>query len=218
MNVGSNLLIDIQGESLWLSAKRAIYWEGQQALVLSDLHVGKGGHFRKAGIPIPGQVQDEDLGRLGKLVAEFDPKKIIIVGDMFHSQANSDLDKFTLWREKIADRKVILVKGNHDILHKNKYAEMGVQVEQDGFALGGFSFFHQPHEKVDQKGWIFSGHLHPGVLLKGNGRQQLRFPCFWLSISCMVLPAFSAFTGLFLVKPMPGEKIIAIVDGELIPF
>jgi DNA ligase-associated metallophosphoesterase len=218
MNRGANLHIDVRGENLWLSPARAAFWEGQQALVLSDLHIGKGGHFRKAGIPIPGQVQDEDLGRLGKLAKEFDPKKIVIVGDMFHSHANSDLIKFQRWREQNADREVILVKGNHDILQQERYAEMGVQVEQDGFALGGFSFFHQPLENAEPQGWSFSGHLHPGVLLKGNGKQQLRLPCFWLSSSCMVLPAFSSFTGLFLVKARPGEKIIAIVDGGLIPF
>ncbi|MEZ4961569.1 MAG: ligase-associated DNA damage response endonuclease PdeM [Saprospiraceae bacterium] len=212
------LQYSLLGQSFFLSAGRAVYWEGQRALVLSDLHIGKGGHFRKAGIPIPGQVQEEDLSRLGELVGEFDPKKIIVVGDMFHSAANSDLDKFKRWREAHSQQEVVLVKGNHDILKKEKYGEMGVQLEQDGYGLDNVVFYHQPPETAEGERFTISGHLHPGILVEGNGRQRLRLPCFWFPKDCLVLPAFSAFTGLFLVKPQAGEKIIAIADGELIPF
>jgi hypothetical protein len=50
-----------QGQQIWLSPERCIYWEEQQTLVLSDMHIGKSAHFRKAGIAIPQQVFQEDL-------------------------------------------------------------------------------------------------------------------------------------------------------------
>ena len=48
--------IELQGEELILTNKRAMYWAAQKALILSDLHVGKTAHFRKHGIPIPDEI------------------------------------------------------------------------------------------------------------------------------------------------------------------
>ncbi len=212
------LTLTIKNQTLLLSPDRAIFWQEQQALILSDLHIGKGGHFRKAGIPISGQVQDGDLQRLSSLVKQFDPKKIIVVGDMFHSHENKDLEKFREWREAQTGLEVTLVKGNHDILKKEKYGELGVELVPDGYSLDGFVFSHHPSENDHETGFTFSGHLHPGVMVSGQGRQRLRLPCFWFSESWMVLPAFSAFTGLFLVKPVYGERVVAMVEGELVEF
>ena len=58
----------IKGQQLWLSADRCIFWEEEKALIVSDLHFGKTGHFRKSGIAIPPSVYKEDLQRL---VVEF---------------------------------------------------------------------------------------------------------------------------------------------------
>jgi hypothetical protein len=46
-------------QHFWLSPERVIYWEDEKALILSDSHFGKTGHFRKSGragatAPIPG--------------------------------------------------------------------------------------------------------------------------------------------------------------------
>ena len=62
------ILHTIQEQHFWLSAHRAIFWEEQKALILSDLHFGKTGHFRKAGIAVPQQVYKEDLQRLISLL------------------------------------------------------------------------------------------------------------------------------------------------------
>lgn len=212
------LTITIKNQTLLLSPDRAVFWQEQQALILSDLHIGKGGHFRKAGIPIPGQVQDGDLLRLEGLVKQFHPKKIIVVGDMFHSHENGDLEKFRQWREAHSGLEVILVKGNHDILKTEKYHELGIELVQDGYAIHPFVFSHHPIVSDTESNFIFSGHLHPGVALQGAGKQKLKFPCFWFSNQWMVLPAFSRFTGLFLVKPAAGERIVAMVEGELMEF
>ena len=84
----------ISGQTFWLHAQRAIFWEEQKALILSDLHFGKTGHFRKAGIPVPQQVYKEDLQRLVELIQYFNPTQIIAVGDLFHSHANLELELF----------------------------------------------------------------------------------------------------------------------------
>ncbi len=66
-----------------LSAHRTVFWEEEKTLILSDLHLGKSGHFRKSGIAIPQNIMKEDLQRLLSEVQFYQPKKIIIVGDLF---------------------------------------------------------------------------------------------------------------------------------------
>ena len=44
-----------------LSPERVMYWEKQKTLIIADLHIGKTGHFRKSGIPVPQNVFKEDL-------------------------------------------------------------------------------------------------------------------------------------------------------------
>lgn len=48
----------------WVSPERCLLWEEQNTLIVADLHLGKSGHFRKAGIGIPQSIYKADLQRL----------------------------------------------------------------------------------------------------------------------------------------------------------
>jgi uncharacterized protein len=74
------VLFELAGQKCWLSAERCLYWEQQSILILSDLHFGKTGHFRKSGIAVPQEVYKEDLHRLFEQIQYFQPKEIIITG------------------------------------------------------------------------------------------------------------------------------------------
>ena len=87
-------LFTIKGQRLVLHPSRVIFWEEESALILSDLHFGKSGHFRKSGIPIPQNVYKEDLQRLVTLVQYFNPRQMIIAGDLFHSKLSPPIKDF----------------------------------------------------------------------------------------------------------------------------
>ena len=53
--------LQFKSQRLVLSPERCMFWEDQQTLILSDMHIGKTAHFRKAGIAVPQQVFQEDL-------------------------------------------------------------------------------------------------------------------------------------------------------------
>ena len=40
---------------------KCMFWKEHNSLILADLHIGKAGHFRKAGIPIPSHIHIDDL-------------------------------------------------------------------------------------------------------------------------------------------------------------
>ncbi len=206
----------ISGASFWLSTQRCIYWEEERTLILADLHLGKTGHFRKSGIGIPQTVYKEDMQRLLSLIQFFKPERMIVVGDMFHSEANRELDLFSRWRKGVAGMQIALVKGNHDILSDAWYDKNDITVYHDRLDIGAFSFQHD-HIPVEQPGsnYVFSGHIHPGVVVKGVARQHLSFPCFHFTGAYCTLPAFSRFTGFVPIKKQREHTVFAIVNDTL---
>jgi uncharacterized protein len=208
----------VMNQALCLSPDRCIFWEEQKALIVSDLHFGKTGHFRKSGIAVPQTVYKEDMQRLMHLLQFFKPNQLIVVGDFFHSHANKELDLFLKWRADVESLHILLVKGNHDILKSSWYQQANIQVVEDCYKLGPFTFVHDLESCEQEEGqYLLSGHIHPGIYLSGAGKQSLRLPCFYFTENYAVLPAFSRFTGLALIKPTPEETVIAIADKTLIP-
>src|ERR1700744_2358737 len=116
----------LRGQQLWLSPHRCLYWEEERSLILSDLHFGKTGHFRKAGIAVPQSVYREDLLRLLSLIQYFQPRQLLVVGDFFHSRKKKELSLFRRWREDFPHLGIRLILGNHDILQDNWYEEAGI--------------------------------------------------------------------------------------------
>lgn len=203
----------IKEQKLVLSPERCLYWEDQQTLILSDMHIGKAAHFRKAGIAIPQQIFQEDLLRLFQQVHFFSPKRIIVTGDLFHSEANLEHEWFSKWRSALAGVQLILVKGNHEILHNHLYEKLGIEVVERELIATPFRFAHDLNDDSGEQFFLFSGHTHPGIKIAGKAKQSFVFPCFYFTEAYCILPAFSKFTGKHLVEMKKGEKVFAIV-GE----
>jgi DNA ligase-associated metallophosphoesterase len=206
-----------QKQHLWLAAHRCIFWEEEQAIILSDVHFGKTGHFRKNGIAIPQTIFKEDLQRLVELITHFKPKKIIVVGDLFHSHANKEMNLFLKWRYNFPMLEFHLVKGNHDILKDEWYEEANIILHMH-LDFHPFTFVHDISDaaRLPNTNYFFSGHIHPGIQIKGISKQSLRFPCFYFGQDHAVLPAFSRFTGLASIKTNKKDTVFAIVNDAVI--
>ena len=145
---------------------------------------------------------------------------MIIAGDLTHSSINKELDLFIKWRKDFSSLHIDLVKGNHDILHDDWYKEADIRVAEQQLEAGPFLFLHDLglHSSVKEQSkqsYTFTGHMHPGISLRGQGRQSLSFPCFYFAKDFCVLPAFSRFTGTFRVKPAKGETVFAVVENSI---
>lgn len=207
-----------QGQTFCLHPERVIYWEETATLLLSDVHLGKTGHFRKAGIPVPQQLYQQDLLRLFSLITYFKPKKVLVVGDLFHSQANKEWDWFARWREEMAPIPFILVKGNHEMLPLATYAQQGLEVV-NAWEENGLVFVHEPPAmKPENSCGVVSGHVHPAVLLPFSAKQKLRLPCFYFTEWQCILPAFSLFSGTHILRPSKKDCVFAILPEISQPF
>ncbi len=200
-----------------LTPGRSIFWEEKKLLILSDLHLGKSGHFRKSGIAVPQKVFREDLQRLVDQVLFFNPTQLIIVGDLFHSTDNKEHELFLKWRKDLSHFPFKLIKGNHDILTDDWYAEAAIDVISDELVIDDFVFTHDiTGSRSTKDKYYFSGHIHPGIVLNGMGKQSLRLPCFYFGKQFAVLPAFGKFTGTYAIDPGKDEHVFAVLEKEVI--
>ena len=210
----------ISNNTFWVSPERSLFWEEENTLIIADMHLGKSGHFRKAGIAIPQSIYKADLQRLMASLYLCKAERLIIVGDFTHSTINKEMDLFMKWRKDFSLLQIDLVKGNHDILNDQWYAAANINFHEWELLINGFLFRHEdkrikPHE-IPGLLYTFVGHVHPGFTIKGQGRQSLRFPCFYFANQHCILPAFSKFTGTYKVKPQKDETVYAITGTEIL--
>ena len=215
LNSSENIELTILQNTFILSPLKAVFLPDSGQLVLSDLHVGKAAHFRRHGIPVTAEVMQADLQRLSRLIKEFDPVQLVVVGDMFHHSHNADVAGFGLWRKAFHHLPFLLVAGNHDKLTTAHYAGMQIEV-CNKFTNEPFCFVHEKPKPEDGK-YFISGHVHPGITLTGRARQHVRIPCFVVGKNYLILPAFSNFTGLDTLSTVHSEAdVFAIVNNRLI--
>jgi metallophosphoesterase superfamily enzyme len=142
---------------------------------------------------------------------------------LFHSHYNPEWESFGELIKHFRSTSFELVIGNHDIMSDQQYSRKGIVVHQQ-LRVGPFLLTHHPLEesrRTETEGspgyYNLAGHLHPGVTLRGGGRQSVTLPCFYFGRHSGLLPAFGAFTGLARIKPRKEDKVYVIADEKIIP-
>ncbi|MBA3649131.1 MAG: ligase-associated DNA damage response endonuclease PdeM [Chitinophagales bacterium] len=215
--MGEHLTIQLQGENLVLLPQRAIYWEQQQILLASDLHLGKSGHFRKAGIAVSSEIHHDDLKRLSAILKEFPVKKIFFLGDLFHSDQNYEWTQFLTWRKSILPIEIHWIKGNHDAPDSEWIITSEIHYHTSHFEHQPFFFTHQMILQEHLSKYQMAGHLHPAIRLTGKGKQSIKLPCFYFSDNYCVLPAFGNFTAGAVIRPKINDKVFMILENKVLP-
>lgn len=207
----SSVRIELQGETVELHGDRALYWPRLQRLLIADLHLGKADVFRRAGIGLPRGGTAHDLLRLSALIDTTRARAVWILGDVLHGAVPEAAWRIAweTWRARHRDVHVAALSGNHDrALGK---AGLDIELLGPGIDEAGFALRHEP--QAHGSSHVICGHLHPVIGIRGIRR---RFPCFWMRHGVTVLPAFSQFTGGFLLPPSPNDRVVACVDGDAV--
>ncbi len=208
----------VAGEELFLLPQKAIYWKAKKILFVADLHFGKAGHFRKAGVPVSGHVHSQDLLVLQTILKQWEPAEVIFLGDMFHSSFNSEWHLLESWMQDQPEVRFTLIRGNHDILPESLYENSILQIQEDKTIIYPFLLTHYPTESGCADGPLYRlcGHIHPAVKLRGMGKQQLTLPCFYFGLHCGILPAFGKFTGFYKIMPKAGERVFGVLPEKVL--
>ena len=203
--------IKIKSQQFILDPSGALYWKEKESLLIADVHLGKVAHFRKNGVAVPRKAEGAFYKKIAALYTKFSIQRIIFLGDLFHSFQNNEWHLFETWIKK-QSIKVMLIEGNHDVIPNWKFKKLGIDVKEY-FKEEDFYFSHFPIDKENY--FVFCGHVHPGVKLKGAGLQELKLPCFFQSKNQLILPAFGAFTGLHLLTPNEQHQVYVITGKEV---
>ena len=177
---------------------RALFIPKTKELLICDIHLGKAEYFQQNGIPLTNNLDENNFARIKKIVKKYNPEKLIILGDLFHSKFS--IDK-TL-KKKVEDlpeqlkTNVELVLGNHDLGCDIKNLKI-LNVRKTKNII----FSHQPVNLEKNETLNICGHYHPKLYLKNKG-DKLSFRCFAMDVkkNVLYLPAFGDLTGGYTCK------------------
>lgn len=209
--------IPLEGQTFHLLPERAALWEEEATLLITDPHFGKGATFRSHGLPIPAGSTESDLARLGRLIEAHRPRRLVILGDFFHtreSQSAATLEALTRWREGCPALEVLLVKGNHDRHAGAPPAALGIEVVEEPRLEGPFALCHHPCEHPGA--YVLAGHVHPGITLQDRRGGKVGGPCFWFAARQGLLPAFGSFTGTAEITVSPTDRLFLLGPGHVV--
>jgi putative SbcD/Mre11-related phosphoesterase len=153
-----------------------------RALVVADYHAGIEHELRRTGVELADRAERRRRQLLA-LVAETDPDRLVVVGDLVHAigepsragraEIDTLLDSLSI--------PVTLVRGNHDGEIESLLAEVDSEVTvtpATGARLGPVGFAHGhtwPSDDVLQADVVCLGHEHPVVRLEdevGGSRME----------------------------------------------
>ena len=199
----------IHDQTLTFDFRKVVFWKETSSLILSDLHVGKITHFRKNGISLPSFHSLNNLNILKSAIVDYNPKQVIFLGDLFHSDYNLEWEEWlTFFKTSNITFKLII--GNHDSINF-KIKNLNILKYWN---VSPFYFSHYPLK--ESKIFNLCGHIHPSFLLKGKGKQQIKLPCFYISKENLIFPSFGEFTGTHNIKlENNSDEIILISKNDL---
>ena len=194
-------VLDIAGVALLADPSGALFWEQQNLLVVSDLHLEKGSSFAARGVLLPPYDTAATLSRLAAVVTRHDPRMVIALGDSFHDRtaherlSSPDRDAMSALQ---ARRDWIWISGNHDPALPS---DLGGVVASE-VCIGPIAFRHEPTGAAGE----IAGHLHPKARVPTRGRTVER-RCFASDGERAVMPAFGAYAGGLSIRDVAFAKI-----------
>ncbi|MBK7651255.1 MAG: ligase-associated DNA damage response endonuclease PdeM [Flammeovirgaceae bacterium] len=210
--------IQLLKNKIELLPQKAIWLKHKKTVLMADLHFGKINHFRKAGIPVPARANDKNAESLIAVLQATKPERVIFLGDLFHSHYNEDWEVLGQIRKNFINCSFELVLGNHDILSALQYERNQMKCYANELREGDFILTHEPMPDVPEGLYNLSGHFHPGVTLRGSGKQSVMLPCFYFGQNQGILPAFGSFTGMARIMPRKEDRVFVIAEDKIIDY
>jgi uncharacterized protein len=243
--VSASFATQLGGLPAVLRSDRSLWLPSWRALLIADLHLGKGDAFRRGGIAIPTGATESDLSRLGAALSETGAAELWILGDFVHGALNDAAWKqaWQDFRVAHASVRVHLVAGNHDRrLNPHTVAPFALELHTAAVQRDGLLLDHEvacPLRasasslvfplRASASSLVFplraSAHsLEPqadvfsigGHVHPGVALPRLgRFPVFALAADHLLLPAFASFSGTHLVNARDYRRF-ACAEGSVL--
>ncbi len=219
----------------------ALYLKQHRTLVIGDVHLGFEEAMNRQGVLLPRFQYMDTVERLGRIFDEVGSaygglgsggsgkklKAVVVNGDLKHEfgvisgQEWRDVLKFLDLLMQHAE-KVVLIKGNHDIILSPIARKRNIEVQDHYFLEAPGSIYISHGHKIPEDAdfrkakTIIMGNEHPAVTIRDGARAEL-FKCFlkgkWKGKNLIAMPSFNQITtGTDVLK----EKLISpFLKGSL---
>ncbi|MBI2575164.1 metallophosphoesterase [Candidatus Woesearchaeota archaeon] len=206
----------------------ALYLERHKTLVIGDVHLGFEEAMNRQGVLLPRFQYRDTVERLGRVFDEVGRaygdrdrdrglgnggsgkklKAVVVNGDLKHEfgviseQEWRDVLKFLDLLLQRAE-KVVLIKGNHDIILSPIARKRNIEVQDHYFLEAPGSIYISHGHKIPEDAdfrkakTIIMGNEHPAVTIRDGARAEL-FKCFlkgkWKGRELIAMPSFNQVT------------------------
>jgi DNA ligase-associated metallophosphoesterase len=180
-----------------LDVRRAVWFPNERVLAVADLHLGYAWAHRLSGQLMPIPPTNETLGRLAELQRDYSPREIVVLGDIVHrAMALPVLEEEIrqLFNALSPHSQLTFVAGNHDrdlqaVLKQWLLPIQLVEAREINESL--LTHGDKVVSQEQQPRRIFMGHEHPAICIGDGVTTSTKCPCFLVSETAVVLPAFS---------------------------
>ena len=128
------------GSLLRLNSDGSAFLPEHNTLLIADVHLGKSGVFRKAGIATPQGLHEQNLKQLARAFEAHPQATVVFLGDVFHGLQNKETQSLKTLLDAHDGHTFILVKGNHDF-DLPEWQQLAIVPE---WTLGKLHFLHEP--------------------------------------------------------------------------
>jgi uncharacterized protein len=179
-----------------VDSRRAAWFPHDRVLAVADLHLGYAWAHRLSGQLMPITPANDTLARLQELQRDYEPREIILLGDIVHrAMALPALEEELreLLNVLSPRSQLTFLAGNHDreLQHLVKHWLLPIEFVTS-HAVGGNLFLHGDGvSKATPRVRIVMGHEHPAISIGDGVTTSHKCPCFLVSERVIVLPAFS---------------------------
>jgi DNA ligase-associated metallophosphoesterase len=171
-------------DNVLLDGRLALFHQREGWLAVADLHFGYELSQRAAGSLVPLWGMDSIRERLLHLLADYEPSRLIVVGDIVHDRTAAQ-EAQALVREITRRFEVVLIAGNHD---RNLAIDLQLLDHWDSDVFR----FHHGHCATELPDRIqIIGHHHPAGTIRDGAGLHLKLPAFVQQEKCWIMPAFS---------------------------
>lgn len=171
-------------QNVVLDGRLALYHESEHWLAIADLHFGYELSQRAAGRLVPLWGMDSITERLLQLLDDYQPQRLIILGDLVHDRASAAEAHNLLERVRELCEPIVIA-GNHD-------RQLAGTIELlDSWQSREFRF-HHGHCALEKSDRIqIVGHHHPAGTVRDGAGLRLKLPAFVQQNRYWIMPAFS---------------------------
>jgi uncharacterized protein len=187
-------------DDILLDGRLALFHKTERWLAVADLHFGYELSQRAAGALVPLWGMATISQRLNELVSEYEPQRLIVLGDLVHDKTAAR-EAAELLRGFAKSCEVVVVAGNHDRQLRG-HVEMVDSLETERF------HFHHGHCAAEVANRIqIIGHHHPAAVITDGAGLRLKCPAFVQQSYCWIMPAFSPWAAGTRWEPDDSSRI-----------